>query len=166
MIRTFAAKNVTPNKAKDTSDVTEHVTVNPVKRQRKKKPPSVVVCSRGRFACFLEKKAAGKPDLASPKGNQSITLVPRLREQESESAPSAKPKEQENTNPACGSKKNSVSLENQKQVQVSESDLDEQAILQEFLSTLLESEVDRYDDVNIVPVNDVCANCRYPPLKK
>ena len=96
-----------------------------------------------------------KPDLASPKGNQSITVVPRLREQESESAPSAKPKEQENSNPACGSKKNSVSLENQKQVQVSESDLDEQAILQEFLSTLSESEFDSDDDVYIVPVNDV-----------
>ena len=44
-------------------------------------------------------------------------------------------------------------MENQKQAQASESDLDisEQALLQEFLKTLSEIKVDSDDDVNIVP---------------
>ena len=55
----------------------------------------------------------------------------------------------------------------QKQAQASESDLDisEQVILQEFLNTFSESEVDSDDDVNIVAVKDICANCRHPPKK-
>ena len=89
----------------DTSEVTERGTVNPVKRQRKKKPHSTVASSRIRIVRFLEKKSAGKPDSASPEDNQSITAVPRLREQESESALSEKPKELKNTSPTCGRKK-------------------------------------------------------------
>ena len=69
----------------------------------------------------LEKKSAGKPDLASPEDKQSITAVQRSREQESENAPSAKPKELENSSPTCGRKKDSGSLENHKQAQASES---------------------------------------------
>ena len=58
-----------------------------------------------------------------------------------------------------------MSLENQKQVKALKSDLEisEQAILQEFLNS--ESEVDSDDDVNIIPINDVCVNCRHPPKK-
>ena len=81
--------------------------------------------SRRRITRFLEKKLAGKQDLASPEDKQSITAVPRSLE---------KPKELENTSPTCVRKKDSVPLENQKQAQASESDLDlsEQEILQEL----------------------------------
>ena len=59
-------QNVIPNKAKDAREVTERGTVNAVKRHRKKKSPSAMACSRRRSARFLEKKSAGKQDLASP----------------------------------------------------------------------------------------------------
>ena len=45
-----------PNKAKDDSEVTEHVTVKPVKRHRKKKKsPSALAHSRERYIRFLKK---------------------------------------------------------------------------------------------------------------
>ena len=48
----------TSNKAKDDSEVTGHVTVNPVKRPKKKKSPSALARSNERLAHFLEKKSA------------------------------------------------------------------------------------------------------------
>ena len=42
VIRTFAAKNVTPDNDKDAREVTERGAVNLVKRYRKKKPPSAL----------------------------------------------------------------------------------------------------------------------------
>ena len=63
----------TPNKAKDDNKVTGRTNVKPVKRRRRKKKnrsPSVLACSRKRHARFLEKKLAGKPDLASPEEDQ------------------------------------------------------------------------------------------------
>ena len=62
-------------------------------------------------------------------------------------------------------RKDSVSLENQKQAQVSESDLDlsEQAILQDCLNTRSDSEVDSDDDMRNVLVHNVCSNCKHSP---
>ena len=62
----------TPNKAKDDNTVTGRTTVKPVKRRRRKKnrSPSALARSRKRHARFLEKKLAGKPDLASPEEDQ------------------------------------------------------------------------------------------------
>ena len=113
--------------------------MNAVKRHRKKKSPSAMSCSRRRSARFLEKKSTGKQDLASPEDKQSITAVPRSREQESEIDLS-------------GRKRDSASLEKQKQNQASESDLAllEQAILQEFVNTLSDSEDDSNGDRLIV----------------
>ena len=59
----FRAK--TCNKAKDDSEVTRRVTVKPVKRRRKKNSPFALARSKRRLERFLEKKLAGKPDLAS-----------------------------------------------------------------------------------------------------
>ena len=58
----------TPNKAKSDNKVTGRTTVKPVKRRHRKKnrSPSALARSRKRQARFLEKKLAGKPDLASP----------------------------------------------------------------------------------------------------
>ena len=55
--------------------------------------------------------------------------------------------ELENTSPTCGRKKDSVSLENQKQA----------LTCQEFLNAL--SEV-YSDDVSSVLVNNICSNCK------
>ena len=65
----------TSNKVKDDSEVTGHVIVNPVKRRRKKKSPSALARSKERLKNFLEKKSAGKPDLASPE-DKGISAVP------------------------------------------------------------------------------------------
>ena len=130
-----------------------------IAQKRKKKPPTAVARSRRRIARFLERKSVGKPDFASPEDKQSITAVPRSRAQEPDSALSAKPKELENINLTCGRKKNSVSLDNQKQPKASESDIDmsEQAILQDFRNTLSKSEVNSDDsvDVSSLLVNNV-----------
>ena len=48
------------------SEVTRRVTVKTVKRRRKKNSPSALARSKRRLERFLEKKSAGKPDLASP----------------------------------------------------------------------------------------------------
>ena len=110
-----------------------------------------MACSRRRIAHFLEKKSSGKPYLAAPEDKQhySCSAIPRSHELESEIALSAKPMELENTSPTCGRKKDSVSLENQKQAQASEPDLD--------LNTL--SEV-YSDDVSSILVNNICSNCK------
>ena len=69
----------TPNKAQDNnSEVTGRTTTaKPVKRHRQKnnQSPSALARSRKRHAGFLEKKLAGKPDLALPE-EKSITTVP------------------------------------------------------------------------------------------
>ena len=65
----------TPNKAKDDNKVAGRTTVKPVKRRRRKnnRSPSALARSRKRHARFLEKKLAGKPDLASPEEDQQDT---------------------------------------------------------------------------------------------
>ena len=63
----------TPNKAKEDSGVTGRTTAKkPVRGRRRKKnrSPSALARSRKRHARFLEKKLAGKPDLASPEEDQ------------------------------------------------------------------------------------------------
>ena len=69
----------TPNKAKDNnSEVTRRTTTaKPVRRRRRKKnqSPSALARSRKRHTRYLEKKLAGKPDLALPE-EKSITTVP------------------------------------------------------------------------------------------
>ena len=84
----------TPNKAKDDNkEVTGSITVKSVKRRRRKKnrSPSALARSRKRHAWFLEKKLAGKPDLASPEEDQQ------------NSDNSVCVKELENTSLSCGS---------------------------------------------------------------
>ena len=50
--------------------------MKPVKRRRRKnRSPSELACSRKRHARFLEKKLAGKPDLASPEEDQQDTDI-------------------------------------------------------------------------------------------
>ena len=71
-----------PNKDKKGSEVTRRVTAKPVKCRRKKKSPSALTCSRDRHRGFLEKKFAGKPDLASPE-DKRIPTVP-TQEQDSD----------------------------------------------------------------------------------
>ena len=98
----------TPNKAKDYNKVTRRTTVKPVKRRRLKKnrSPSVLARSRKRHTRFLEKKLAGKPDLASPEEDQQ------------DSDNSVCVKELENTSLSCGSNSDLVSSENPHQVQL------------------------------------------------
>ena len=55
------------------------VTVNPVKRRRKKKYSFALARSKERLARFLEKKSTGKPDLASPE-DKKISAVPCERD--------------------------------------------------------------------------------------
>ena len=56
-----------PNKDKDDMEVTGRVTAKPLKHHKKKKKShSALAHSRCRQRRFLEKKLAGKPDLASP----------------------------------------------------------------------------------------------------
>ena len=92
----------TPNKAKDDNKVAGRTTVKPVKRRRRKKniSPSALAHSRKRHMRFLEKKLAGKPDLASPEEDQQ------------DSDNSVCVKELENTSLACGSNSDLVSSEN------------------------------------------------------
>ena len=87
------AKN--PNKENDDSEVTGRVTAKPVKRcRKKKKSPSALARSRDRNRRFLERKLAGKPDLALP-GDKRIAAVPTRSEQDSDNSPCEK--ELENT---------------------------------------------------------------------
>ena len=92
-----------PNKAKDDNkEVTGRTTGKSVRRRRWKKnrSPSALAHSRKRHARFLEKKLAGKPDLASPEEDQQ------------DSDNSVCVKELENTSLACGSNRDLGSLEN------------------------------------------------------
>ena len=91
----------TPNKAKDDNKVTGRTTGKPVRRlRRKNRSPSTLARSRKRHARFLEKKLAGKPDLASPEEDQ----------QDSDNSMCVK--DLENTSLACGSNRDLVSSEN------------------------------------------------------
>ena len=86
-----------------------------------KKSPSGLGHSRKRHAHFLEKKLAGKPDLASPEDQQ-------------DSDNSVSVKELENTSLICGSNRDLVSSESPTATLAAESDLFyELAILLEFL---------------------------------
>ena len=142
----------TPNKAKDDNKVTGRTTVKPVKRRRRKKnrSPSALVRSRKRHARFLEKRLAGKPDLASPEEDQ----------QDLDNSVCAK--ELENTSLACGSNSDLVSSENPTPSPAADPDLlNEQAILREFLDTIDSDDSD--DDVS--SVYSVCSNCKHPAKK-
>ena len=86
--------------------------MKPVKRcsRKKNRSPSALARSRKRHARFLEKKLAGKPDLASPEEDQ----------QDLDNSVCAK--ELGNTSLACGSNSDSVSSENPTPKIVSEYD--------------------------------------------
>ena len=104
----------TPNKAKDVNkEVTGRTTVKPVKRRRRKKnrSPSALARSRKRHSRFLEKKLAGKPDLASPEEDQ----------QDSDNYVCVK--ELENTSLSCGSNSDLVSSENPTPSPIADPDL-------------------------------------------
>ena len=149
----------TPNKAKDDNKVTGRTTVKPVKRRRRKKnrSPSALARSRNRHARFLEKKLAGKPDLASPEEDQQD--------------PDINPvcvKELENTSLACGSNRDLVSSENPAPNPASDPDLlsvSEQAILCEILDTIDSDDSDNDVVVSSASVYSVCSNCKQPPKK-
>ena len=143
----------TLNKAKDDNKVTRRTTAKPVKRRRRKKnrSPSALARSRKRHARFLEKKLAGKPDLASPEEDQ----------QDSDNSVCAK--ELENTSLACGRYSDLVSSENPTPSPAADPDLlNEQAILHEFLDTIDSDDSD--DDVSSA-VYSVCSNCKHPAKK-
>ena len=106
--------------------------------------------SRKRHARFLEKKLAGKPDLASPEEDQ----------QDSDNSVCAK--DLENTSLACGSNSDLVSSENPTPSPAADPDLlNEQAILREFLDFIDSDDSD--DDVS--SVYSVCSNCKHPAKK-
>ena len=108
--------------------------------------------SRRRHARFLEKKLAGKPDLASPEEDQQ------------DSDNSVCVKELENTSLFCGSNSDLVSSENPTPSPAADPDLlvlHKQAILREFLDTIDSDDSD--DDVS--SVTSVCSNCKHPAKK-
>ena len=149
----------TPNKAKDDNKVTGRTTVKPVKRRRRKKnrSPSALARSRKRHARFLEKKLAGKPDLASPEEDQQDTDINLVCV-----------KELENTSFACGSNRDLVSSENPAPSPASDPDLlsvSEQAILCEILDTIDSDDSDNDVVVSSASVYSVCSNCKQPPKK-
>ena len=143
----------TPNKAKDDNKVTGRTTGKSVRRRRRKKnrSPSALARPRKRHARFLEKKLAGKPDLASPEEDQQI------------SDNSVCVKELENTSLACGSNRDLVPSENPTPSPTADPDLlNEQAILCEFLDTI---DSDDSDD-GVSSVYGVCSNCKHPAKKE
>ena len=148
----------TPNKENDDGWVTGRVTAKPVKRRRKKKKsPFALACSRDRHKRFLEKKLAGKPDLASPE-DKRIAAVPTPSEQDSDNSLCEKELENTGLNP-CGSSGVLVSSKNPTPAPASDSDLlNESAILLEYLDT---KSIDSDDDLSSV---SVCANCKHPGL--
>ena len=142
----------TPNKAKNDHKVTGRTTGKSVRRRSRKKNryPSALARSRKRHARFLEKKLAGKSDLASPEEDQ----------QDSDNSVCAK--ELENTSLACGSNRDLVSSENPTPSPTADPDLlNEQAILREFLDTIDSDDSD--DDVSSVYI--VCSSCKHPAKK-
>ena len=139
----------TPNKAKDDNTVTGRTTVKPVKRRRRKKnrSPSALARSRKRHARFLEKKLAGKPDLASPEEDQQDLNN------------SVCVKELENTSLACGSNRDLVSSENPTPSSATDPDL------REFLDTFDSDDSDDDSDIDVSSVYSVCSNCKHPAKK-
>ena len=129
----------------------------PVRRRRRKKnrSPSALARSRKRHARFLEKKLAGKPDLASPEEDQ----------QDSENSVCVK--ELENTSLACGSNTDLVSSENPIPSPADPDllSLSEQAILCEILDTIDSDDSDNDVVVSSASVYSVCSNCKQPPKK-
>ena len=104
--------------------------------------------SRKRHAWFLEKKLAGKPDLASPEEDQQ------------DSDNSVCVKELEDTSLACGSNRDMVSSENPTPSPAADPDLlNEQAIFREFLDAIDSDDID--DDVSSV----YSVNCKHPAKK-
>ena len=150
----------TPNKAKDDSGVTGRTTAKkPVRRRRRKtnRSPSALARSRKRHTRFLEKKLAGKPDLASPEEDQQDSDIN-----------SVCVKELENTSLTCGSNRDRVSSENPATSPASDPDLlsvSEQAILCEFLDTIDSDDSDKDVVVSSASVYSVCSNCKQPPKK-
>ena len=149
----------TPNKAKDDNKVTGRTTVKPVKRRRRKKnrPPFALARSRKRHARFLEKKLAGKPDLAPPEEDQQDTDINPVCV-----------KELENTSLACGSNRDLVSSENPAPSLASDPDLlsvSEQAILCEILDTIDSDDSDNDVVLSSASVYSVYSNCKQPPKK-
>ena len=149
----------TPIKAKDDSGVTGRTTAKkPVRRHRRKKnrSPSALARSRKRHTRFLEKKLAGKPDLASPEEDQK------------DSDNSVCVKELENTSLACGSNRDLVSSENPTPSPADADllSLSEQAILCEILDTIDSDDSDNDVVVSSASVYSVCSNCKHPPKKR
>ena len=148
----------TPNKAKDDNKVIGRTTVKPVKRRRRKnRSPSALARSRKRHARFLEKKLAGKPDLALPEEDQQDKYINPVCV-----------KELENTSLACGSNRDLVSSENPAPSPASDPDLlsvSEQAILCEILDTIDSDDSDNDVVVSSASVYSVCSNCKQPPKK-
>ena len=106
-----------------------------------------MACSKKRHPLFLEKKLAGKPDLALPE------------EAQQDSDNSVCVKELENTSLACDSNRDLVSLENPTPSPAADPDLlNEQAILREFLDTI-DSDV---SDGDVSSVFSVCSFCKHP----
>ena len=148
----------TRNKAKDDSGVTGRTTTKkPVRRRCRKKnrSPSALARSRKRHARFLEKKLAGKPDLALPEEDQQ------------DSDDSVCVKELENTSLACGSNRDLVSLENPTPSPTDPDllSLSEQAIICEILDTIDSDDSDNDVVVSSASVYSVCSNCKQPPKK-
>ena len=148
----------TPNKAKDNSRVTGHTTAKKRVRRRRRKnnrSPSALVRSRKRHTWFLEKKLAGKPDLASPEENQQ------------DPDNSVCVKELENTSLACGSNRDLVSSENPTPSPADPDllSLSEQAILSEILDTIDSDDSDNDVVVSSASIYSVCSNCKHPPNK-
>ena len=146
----------TPNKAKDDNKVTGRTTVKPVKRrrQKKKRSPSALAHSRKRHVRFLEKKLAGKPDLASPEKDQqnldNSVCVKVL----------------ENTSLASGSNRDLVSSENPTPSPAADPYLlNEQAILREFLDNFDSDDSDDDSDNDVSSEYSVCSNCKHPAKK-
>ena len=121
-------------------------------------PMDTFSSSRKRHTRFLEKKLAGKPDLALPE-EKSITTVPGFPD----AVDSLCVKELENTSPVGGSSRDLVSLEDPTSSPDSDPDLsiNERAILRKFLDTVNTDSEDSDDDLSSVH----CASCKRPPEK-
>ena len=148
----FRAK--TCNKAKDDSEVTRRVAVKPVKRRRKKNSPSALARSKRRLERFLEKKSAGKPDVASP----GETGTPVSPQQDSVILQDSL---------TCGSVRDLTFSDQPTSVENPQAEADLQAqekeILLKFLHTV---DIDSDDDDDHEDSISVCANCKHLPTSR
>ena len=126
----------------------------------KNQSPSALASFRKRHARFLEKKLAGKPDLALPE-EKSITTVPGVPD----AVDSLCVKELENTSPVGGISRDLVSLEDPTSSPDSDPDLsiNERAILRKFLDTVNIDSDDSDDDLGIL--HCACSSCKRLPKK-